>query len=445
MKGSQKMNQKGPLGEVNEEFQMEERRKQQMLYESQKNTTVYESSELEQSLLKVNLVLLDGEEMTINITSLDEDPLFEVMKFALTYRINDLALIELLRRRISREIMRFKGNYKQRGITGLGDSRKRSSIDLSSGLGLSQTSNYLKNSFKKSSDFHQIPKKTMTSMTNHSSFSIHTHTSMHGPSHPPNNPSFPKKSSLSNIQNKLLLKTPLPTLTQGDRQEYSILDRRRSSHTLRGNNNNLLGGKGLPGGSVTDRGGYGGNERDRDREASSGNHRPGPQSQPGLSQKGRAQQPVFSQPSLNPQPRKHPTQHTPTPTPPLTPNLANPYEDPSHSNPAQPHQPPTTTTTTATTKTASIPPSRAINEQIHVLKALFDTLDNDKDGLVSTECMDVQALMEEGREMVDGLQEVLADIMHEELEVDFIGFAKMAERKADIKGLVKGWKAKRRG
>lgn len=62
--------------------------------------------------MNINLVTLEGEELQISITNLDDDPLFEILKFAILYRIDDLALIEMIRRRVTREIGRMKGLYK---------------------------------------------------------------------------------------------------------------------------------------------------------------------------------------------------------------------------------------------------------------------------------------------------------------------------------------------
>lgn len=62
--------------------------------------------------LSFGIVFQDGSEAELEITDYDEDPIFEVMKFAIKFRIADLALIELLRRRVVREIMRKKGMYK---------------------------------------------------------------------------------------------------------------------------------------------------------------------------------------------------------------------------------------------------------------------------------------------------------------------------------------------
>lgn len=62
--------------------------------------------------LSFSIVFQDGSEAELEITDYDEDPVFEVMRFAIKYRIADLALVELLRRRVVREIMRKKGMYK---------------------------------------------------------------------------------------------------------------------------------------------------------------------------------------------------------------------------------------------------------------------------------------------------------------------------------------------
>lgn len=64
--------------------------------------------------LKINLIMLDGEELAIHIHDIDEDPLFAIMAFAVEHHINDLALIEILRRKTQREIARMKGNYQKR-------------------------------------------------------------------------------------------------------------------------------------------------------------------------------------------------------------------------------------------------------------------------------------------------------------------------------------------
>lgn len=71
----------------------------------------------EQSVsLKINFITLEGEELTINIPDLEDDPIFTLMTFAVEQRINDLALIEVLRRKVKREIMRIKGNYTKKGV-----------------------------------------------------------------------------------------------------------------------------------------------------------------------------------------------------------------------------------------------------------------------------------------------------------------------------------------
>lgn len=64
------------------------------------------------SELCVKIVLQDGSEAEIQIRDYDQDPVFEVMRFAIQYQISDLALIELIRRRVMREILRKKGMYK---------------------------------------------------------------------------------------------------------------------------------------------------------------------------------------------------------------------------------------------------------------------------------------------------------------------------------------------
>lgn len=64
--------------------------------------------------MKINLIMLDGQEMCIQVADLNEDPLYAVMAFAIEYKINDLALIEILRRKAQREIMRIKGQYNRR-------------------------------------------------------------------------------------------------------------------------------------------------------------------------------------------------------------------------------------------------------------------------------------------------------------------------------------------
>jgi hypothetical protein len=71
--------------------------------------------------------MTDGEEAVLNIYDLDEDPIFDVMKFAIQYRIKDIALIELLRRKIERDIDRQLGRYKQKCTT----DRKKSINDNS--------------------------------------------------------------------------------------------------------------------------------------------------------------------------------------------------------------------------------------------------------------------------------------------------------------------------
>lgn len=87
-------------------------------------------------LIRVNLVLLDGQERTINVTNLNEDPVFEVMRFAIEHKISDLALVEILRRRIAREILRVKGLYKSKPFSSQKASMELKSSTNSKGFGL---------------------------------------------------------------------------------------------------------------------------------------------------------------------------------------------------------------------------------------------------------------------------------------------------------------------
>ena len=61
-------------------------------------------------VLRVHTVLLNNQdELTIEIYSLEEDPIFDLYRWAIENRIDDLALLQVLRKRIYREICRIRG------------------------------------------------------------------------------------------------------------------------------------------------------------------------------------------------------------------------------------------------------------------------------------------------------------------------------------------------
>ena len=129
----------------------------------------------ENCLLKVNVVMMDGTERYIHVDDRFDDPVYHVMMFCIENKIDDIALLEIIKRRVAREIMRVKGTYKTQGGPlfsggGSGGGALKSSKEvLSTGLSSTLKALLLKNKDDRSG----LKKEMKISLPKSTSYSHH--------------------------------------------------------------------------------------------------------------------------------------------------------------------------------------------------------------------------------------------------------------------------------
>ena len=369
--------------------------------------------ENEESLaLKINFITLEGDEWIINIPDLEEDPIFAIMGFAIERRISDLAILEIIRRKAQREIMRIKGNYNRKAA---GD-RKKTNGDETPAMSTSTLQS-----------FYRQPQETFQDYL--FSKKVSYPVSLPKPATPKSTKATSKASRVNSSFNSSNGNSAIANLK-------NVLDYKRKSDALIPTS---------PSGNLS----IASKEQEFQIEKRSSNSRSPPAQKPEpKSEQIDLESKKLSKPSIIDKTKAKEviafSKKTQDPNFVITPSVQKIPSSMGINDAGIPEVSYTLNIkkkTTVETPKPPNPPPPAQNQtdksrEVHgeTIKAIFQLLDSDGDGILTGSSIDMGALMDASIDLLDAMQDVIADIF-DSSGVDLAAFARLVEKRVDLKRL----------